>query len=869
MTTIRVCNCGEISGAFTTLQPAISAARYGDIIALHHKDTFDAPGKWDTFNLGNKGTPPTGTDADYITITTDDPTGTPAALSGYPKHDVRITSAMAARMPTVRAVSSFPVFWVNKNAKYWKVERLNITTAPGASAIRLIGLGEDPPNTPQEYPDHIIFQLNWIHPHEEVGEPLSQATIFRSAESAFYLEGTNIWIHHNAMQGFVCKYREGGQPPHTCLLMTTWADNVLVENNLMEAWTYTFFFGGGSKGLATKTATVSNVTPTSATFSNTNGLVAGMAVAVLVYEYTDSGGTLREVWGSAIVKSINGSTVTYEAALCNSNNTDGNGNTCMPFDANNLRQLPVDGAQARWDGLQVQNVTVRRNIIAHRPEWTLLMDNNCGGKGYLELKSGQNITVDGNVFKGCTGPTITARNQGGPDPWNDLDNLKLTNNYFMNANSPFTAYLNDGGNLTNKSRNVTYHNNLVVGQYSNPDDYRWITVIAGVFTGGKNTRVTHNTVLVGAYRNFSSYADARNQMDGLQMSDNIFRAAPNACYTDGRGIAGAPVTDCWPGARVVKNVLVKVDDLYPDGDIAENWTKHFPDNKLIHGIESVGFVKPSATLDASGNYRIREDSPLKNTASDGTDPGVNYPQLIAALGFDPNDPAVEVPPAPPVPAPTPSPPPVPQPPAPPVPPTTSSGMIRVVGRALQDETSIVGVRVTLQGMESISREGDALFWFDTLVPVGSVITGSKEGWVFEPLTVKEDVPLYGLQGKPVAAPPVPVPPVPPEPPVPAPVPAPTPAPAPVPPTPCGISAPASVTIRKNSTGTIAVTLNDLSGPTEVKVVGSDGQVTVSPLTWTADATSSVKQFSIRVKKQSRTIRFESPCGVAVVRVNVI
>ncbi len=92
---------------------------------------------------------------------------------------------------------------------------------------------------------------------------------------------------------------------------------------------------------------------------------------------------------------------------------------------------------------------------------------------------------------------------------------------------------------------------------------------------------------------------------------------------------------------------------------------------------------------------------------------------------------------------------------------------------------------------------------------------------------------------------------------------------PEPPKPCSISAPTSVTIQRNGTGAIPVTLQNVSQPTEVKVLGSDGQVTVSPLGWSAGPTSTVKQFQVRVKKQSRTITFSSGCGVAVVRVNVV
>lgn len=132
-----------------------------------------------------------------------------------------------------------------------------------------------------------------------------------------------------------------------------------------------------------------------------------------------------------------------------------------------------------------------------------------------------------------------------------------------------------------------------------------------------------------------------------------------------------------------------------------------------------------------------------------------------------------------------------------------------------------------------------------------------------PATEAEAATLIATDGSPVGARgSMPVPP----PPLPIPVPEPPPPPKP---TPCAISATTSVSIPRNSSGSIAVRLDNLSEPTEVKVVGSDGQVTVSPLVWNAGPTSAVKQFSVRVKKQSRTITFQSPCGLVTVRVNVV
>lgn len=618
--------------AFSSVNAAISAATWGNTIKLHAGQTFDAPGPTTSFDLIDKGTPPTNTDADYITITTDDPSGTPSALSNYPQSDTRITTAMAANMPRVRAVigAGYPVIWVNRNSEYWKIKGLNITNVPGSSTVRLIGLGEENPVGIAGYPRKIIIEENWMHPAEETGELLTAATLHRTAENALYLEGVDITIRKNAFQGFVGKYSDGSNFSTSVLTMTTYSDNVVVENNLMEAWTYTTFFGGGSRGIPdpAKVATVSSCNSTSCVFTNTNGIVPGMPISIGVYPIV-LGGENTFDWGTARVASIVGSTVNLQAPLCNSNNTGGNGNICMPFDSNNPQQIPSNGNPARWEGYQVSNVLVRRNIIAHRDEWIPLMGNQCGGKGYLEVKSCHNCTFDANIFKGCDGLTITTRNQAGADPWNDLDNLTFSNNWFHRSNSPLTAYLNDDGNLTERTIGYTFHNNLVTGEYANPDEFNFLRILSGNFNGGTNARITHNTIFIGSFRGFSTNNTTSGRMQGLTIENNIIRASLNLCF-DGL------MTACWPSAVVRKNVLMYIDpaNSTPD-EIQQTWTTPFPDNSLTTSVAAVGFISPTPTLDHLGNYELALTSPFKGTASDGTDPGVNFPQLITAFGFNP------------------------------------------------------------------------------------------------------------------------------------------------------------------------------------------------------------------------------------------
>jgi len=105
-------------------------------------------------------------------------------------------------------------------------------------------------------------------------------------------------------------------------------------------------------------------------------------------------------------------------------------------------------------------------------------------------------------------------------------------------------------------------------------------------------------------------------------------------------------------------------------------------------------------------------------------------------------------------------------------------------------------------------------------------------------------------------------------PVPTPEPVPVPPPPPPPPPPCTITAPSSINVSRNGQGTISVKVENATGPTTITALGSDGQVTVTPLSKTVTGTSAVMQFSVRVRKQSRTITFQSPCGSVTVKVNV-
>lgn len=632
--------------AYSNLQDAIDAVTFGDTIKIHAGDRVSTTPDYQfgEFSLTNKGTPPTNTDSDYITITTDDPTGTPSALAGYAATRNRITTAMAANMPKVVAEGSTPLFRIKNGAKYWKIERLNITNdSTNGWQTKYFVDTDDPITALNMVPHHIIFQYNWIHPDEETGTDLNSTNKDRSAENGIGIAVEHAIIRYNAIQGFVGRVRYGGEVGDrmttSAVLIGSYAADVLIQNNLLEAWTYAFFVGGSSMPDWTVTeggTIVSCSSSTVCTFSNVTGLQVNDPLSIFVAS--------AATWGSTYVSSIVGNVVTFNAPLCH---TYDGGNTCVNITGN---PIPAAADKIRWNGLLPNNIRIKQNIFAHYPSWATFLDGETSGKGYLEVKAcadqGNGPCIfDGNIFTGDNGPTVTVRNQAGDFCWVSLDGLTFSNNVWEDSQRIFTTYLRDTS-PTPKSRNVNWTNNLILGVSGMVSNYP-----GGEFSantgGGINTSFVHNTVAwnkthtpgmtLSSWHNFINFFNITtngvnppggNTMENFTFKDNIIPMGQNSCF------GGTSITDCWPAATVNTNVFINVDNHDPSNMNAW-WLTTFPSNTLITSYSPVQFINPMSDLGAGSgaNYAVANTSPYKNAASDGTDIGVNMSLVNAALGF--------------------------------------------------------------------------------------------------------------------------------------------------------------------------------------------------------------------------------------------
>lgn len=306
---------------------------------------------------------------------------------------------------------------------------------------------------------------------------------------------------------------------------------------------------------------------------------------------------------------------------------------------------PAAGSVARWNGIDINDVRILRNTIQIPTQFAQYLYDltgiNTGSKGYWEIKSGNNIWVEGNIFRGWfSSLTVTVANQTGAAPWTTIDNLTIRNNLIEAFTLPFII-TGGGYHLAAESKNARVENNLVYGPPNLAGEAGFSSM--GYVGFLRNATFRHNTV-INSHGSKLILGLAPNY--GLTFKDNIF-------FHNLRGLQcayGNNSTDCWPDLIVDKNVFINnlpeeggisLEQRYPNSYIVSNSNQTY----LANPTNPVGWVDP-----ASGNYALGATSPYKNQASDGTDPGVNMAQLQAAL-------AGNIPP-PPTPTPSPSPTPI-------------------------------------------------------------------------------------------------------------------------------------------------------------------------------------------------------------------
>jgi hypothetical protein len=398
-----------------------------------------------------------------------------------------------------------------------------------------------------------------------------------------------------------------------------------ITNNQIQAWFNSIFLTGASMANPAYTATISGGTLTSATLSNTTGLNVGDIIAIQVPP-ANCANHANTCFQTAMVDSIGAGTVTYHAI---------GPSPTVTGDAGKLSVPPLSGGHAQWNGLQIGNVTISNNYLYKPPQWETNFPQGC--KLYIEIKALVTGLIEGNTFQGAGCGAITfelkamAPNNG--SPWATIKNVTVRNNLLLdNANAIYTPLL-DYEQTSTPGHDILITNNLWQKVRPTTSGVR----VSGFLQtqGGYNVTVTHNTV-----RNAWGSAVVYNGGPGkvvngqdfgprnIVFKDNIIDyGAYGFNYNNPNGYRGA-----WPPNGIVESTNVVINSAGRT-DPSPTQPGELPNSYIVPNDGAVGFVN-AASADGGGDYHgyaLASTSPFKGRASDGTDPGVNFAALDAAL----------------------------------------------------------------------------------------------------------------------------------------------------------------------------------------------------------------------------------------------
>ncbi len=581
----------------TRFQAALDQAQCGDTIILQAGARYGTTVAFVTaggpqgypFTLRNK----VDCAGAFITIQT-------SALDGIPPAGQRVTPAHASAMPKLVSYANQEVVLPEPSAGWYRFVGIELTNdssvaLQGGHTGSAVGspLGGYYPHG--QWAHHVTFDRCYFHPVEEVEDPTSN---YRSMTRAVGIDGAHIVVEGSHLGGFFGWYRAGhlaGRPDELidteAITMITGPGPVTVSNNFLEAWFNVVFTGGGGNSTA-NTATVTASDMTHVTLSQSANLAIGDLIALKVPPYTNAGGAPSE-WTVGKVSSLSGTVVTFEP-------TGPDGTSPSP---------PSIPGEARWNGINPTDVRFTRNTFNHRADWKTTFG---ASKSWAELKNGVRITFDGNIFQGDTSNIAPQnRNQTGSSPWSRNEDTLISNNIFTHGAS-FVAGLDDGYHTTMPGRGFTVTNNLFGFVPSSGQQY-YLALTAG----GSGWTFTHNTM--------------RSNNDAMLFGgvaaqtvfrDNLINSGANflSCQT-------APNTTdtCWPGLEIDHNLVINNSSAAPPGYMATSM--------LVADDSAVGFVNV-VDADAGGDYHgyaLASGTAYKGTASDGTDPGVNFQLLDDVL----------------------------------------------------------------------------------------------------------------------------------------------------------------------------------------------------------------------------------------------
>ncbi len=647
------------------LQTAITGASCGDNLIL------DAGATWDgTFLLPNKsctsGTP--------ITITSSAAASLPVCASPT----TRVSPADASNMPRIRTLGGGSIgaaFELQTNAAYWILDGLELTdNAPQSANVSALVDGQSAVGV-----NHLTVTRTYEH-QKEVAPNWN-----RTVQRAWWFEGDTFLAKCNyvgPIVGYFYPTVPGIPNNHTLMntegLLSISGTNLTLLDNYINVW-YNGVFTGGSDSAPQNTATLSSASTTSAVFSNLTGIAANNPVIRFGVQGTgnlvSSGGTgtltitaqptppmsnadlgpdglsasieIVDAAPSRLLQcsSIVGNVCTFNWVQASTHPTNGahsfilyqtakvtsvSGSTVSytPNSHDKLLHIPQTAAWNFGGQGLVHDVLLQGNTFFIDPAFgveAFTTTSNCP-KGGFEMKSAYNLTVLGNYFQGYPGVLgLPPTNQNGTAPWITISNVTIQSNWIdpitpsACKRSSFIFIDHEDLHTVSPSNNYVVTNNFFGAGIQNVLGERPAT--------GGTWSFTHNTALntVGGF-DYNGVVTGLAPLTGWVWSNNIanYMSYGFNCLTGG-GLAG-----CWPSGVFQNNVMT---DTQAVGYGTSVWGTGSVLAPIPTATSQIGFTDLAGQV-----YSLAVTSPYKGMGTGGSDPGVDWTALLAALGGAPTPP---------------------------------------------------------------------------------------------------------------------------------------------------------------------------------------------------------------------------------------
>jgi hypothetical protein len=324
------------------------------------------------------------------------------------------------------------------------------------------------------------------------------------------------------------------------------------------------------------------------------------------------GSPVKDLRRCITLNSANSAIIDSYLSDCHSRDSESQGilgwNGPGPFKIANNRieggheAIVFGGGDPNITNLVPSDVEIRRNHVIRPLSWRGVWP----AKNLLELKAGQRVLVEGNVFENNWPDAQTgfaflwwSINADGGAPWTVTQDITFRYNRVRNVAQGFNV--NVGNNPAQPTRRVTIAHNFVTGP-----DSTWLRMYQ--IDGGLSGVTIANNTAIGGEHNLMFLSAA--QMPSFVFRNNV-AGGQYTFYTMGAfGAAAIPFMGI-PASNVGGNVFVTQETrMVPSG------------NAQVTGRDAIGFVDY-----ANGDGRLASSSPYRSAGTGGTLPGADFARL--------------------------------------------------------------------------------------------------------------------------------------------------------------------------------------------------------------------------------------------------